>query len=66
MMLKLFVNKVINMIDQHYPISDQQKDVCSYGLDILLYTVISTIGLFLIGCFFHMPIEATIVSSAFT
>ncbi len=64
-MLKKIVHKIINVIDRHYPISDQQREVCTYGLDLLLYTIISTIGLILIGLSFRMPIGAIIIVAIF-
>lgn len=64
-MLKQIVNRVISVITQHYPITDQQKDICTYGLNLLLYTIISTIGLILIGLLFSTPFEAIIIITIF-
>lgn len=38
-----------------------QIEICEYGCEILLYTIISTLGLVIIGLLLHSPIEAIII-----
>ena len=64
-MLNRLVKKSITNIEKHIPMSEQQKNLCAYGLDLLLYTIISTLGLMAIGFLFQMPCQAGIIVLTF-
>lgn len=63
--LNRIIEITIKTIDRHVHMSDQQKIICTYGLDLLLYTIISSVGLLIIGFMFQMPLQAGIIILTF-
>ncbi len=59
------IQRILDIIDRHFPLDDDQRVVCAYGLDLLLYTIISTAGLMMVGVVFHMPMQAVIIICVF-
>ena len=45
--------------------SKEQYDTCRYGIEILLHTILSTLGLFAIGLYLRMFPEALIIITVF-
>lgn len=46
-------------------IADEQYEACCYGCETLLHTILSTLGLLIIGLCFHMVTETLIIVSVF-
>lgn len=46
-------------------VTRDEKEVCSYGLELFLSTIINTVGLMLIGFAFHRPVDAGIIVTLF-
>lgn len=44
---------------------EKQREICEYGCELWLYTILSTLGLFMIGLFAKAPIEAIVIISIF-
>lgn len=44
---------------------EKQREICEYGCELWLYTILSTLGLFIIGLIAKAPIEAIIIISIF-
>lgn len=45
--------------------SKEQYDICRYGIEILLHTILSTLGLFATGLYLRMFPEALIIITVF-
>lgn len=46
-------------------IADEQYEACRYGCEALLHTILSTLGLLIIGLCFHMFVESLIIVAIF-
>lgn len=44
---------------------EKQREICEYGCELWLYTILSTLGLFMIGLIAKAPIEAITMISIF-
>lgn len=63
-MLSIFVTRIVDLIDKHYPLKDQ-RSICIYALDLLLYTILSTVGLVLVGLLLNKPLDACVIIIVF-
>lgn len=44
---------------------EKQREICEYGCELWLYTILSTLGLLMIGLIAKAPIEAITIISIF-
>lgn len=57
---KLFADRLLSDISD-----EQQLTLCVYGIELWLYTIISTLALLLIGLLFGAPLEAAVIIAVF-
>lgn len=53
--------KLVDYLFSHNSQNNDDYETAVYGCEILLYTIISTLGLMLIGLSLHEPLEASII-----
>lgn len=55
----------VSFLEKHTEINPEEREICVYGCDVALYTILSTLGLLLIGCLCGMLMETIICISIF-
>ena len=58
--MKKTVEILFRLLSKDYEMDANTQEVCQYGLDIFLYTLVSTLGLLAIGAIFHCMIGSII------
>ena len=59
------LSKIIISFIPNGSCDEKQREICEYGCELWLYTILSTLGLFMIGLFAKAPIEAIVIISIF-
>lgn len=60
-MIKRIANALLNFLAKHGNIVPEHREVYLYGLDLLLYTLLSTIGLIGLGFLCGKPLESILI-----
>ena len=64
-MLEKFSVAIAKRLCSNLSIADEQYEACCYGCETLLHTILSTLGLLIIGLCFHMVTETLIIITIF-
>lgn len=63
--MKKTVEILFRLLSKDYEMDANTQEVCRYGLDIFLYTLVSTLGLLAIGAIFRCIIGSIIYITLF-
>ena len=64
-MISSMAGAIVRLLEKHYAIDPRQREVYIYGCDIALYTIISTVGLLMIGLAFGLFLETFVCIAVF-